>query len=145
MNRYHGELGSLQRSVVALYNNFYNDAFFIKTLVTNGVCHSWCPSGDKFPDPKVKNRPARISDLEQPYGVSYAGAAVKYTITETDGSVRVHQGMQLAQSAYMALQTPYNLFGLGRTNNYVDYLYVGVTRRSPVPRPIFSTSFDTLG
>lgn len=32
---------------------------------------------------------------------------------------------QLPQSGYQALGTPYSHFGLGRTNNYVERLFVG--------------------
>jgi len=37
---------------------------------------------------------------------------------------------QLSQSNYNALQTPYCLFGLGRTNSYIEELFVGVSRRN---------------
>lgn len=39
---------------------------------------------------------------------------------------------QLPQSSYLALGTPYSYFGLGRTNNYVENLFVGSTLRQPV-------------
>ncbi|KAJ3055510.1 hypothetical protein HK097_010285 [Rhizophlyctis rosea] len=102
----------------AFYNNFYNDAFFLKALVSNGVCPAWCPEGEKFPDPK-------------PYGVNYAGATYKYTVLDTSGKRRANTVAQLPQSSYFALQTPYALFGLGRTNNYVEDLFVGVSRYEP--------------
>lgn len=35
---------------------------------------------------------------------------------------------QLPQTAYLSLQLPYSYFGLGRTNNYVENLFVGSTR-----------------
>ncbi|KAJ3160679.1 hypothetical protein HDU86_000438 [Geranomyces michiganensis] len=100
----------------AILNNFYNDAFFLKALVSNGVCPAWCPTGDKFPSPK-------------PYGVDYAGASFKYTVLDTAGRRRARQAAQLSQSTYFSLQTPYALFGLGRTNNYIEDLFVGVARR----------------
>ena len=37
---------------------------------------------------------------------------------------------QLSQSNYNSLQTPYCLFGLGRTNSYMEELFVGVSRRT---------------
>eukprot|EP01114_Cavostelium_apophysatum_P009861 TRINITY_DN2316_c0_g1_i2.p1 TRINITY_DN2316_c0_g1~~TRINITY_DN2316_c0_g1_i2.p1 ORF type:complete len:678 (+),score=117.31 TRINITY_DN2316_c0_g1_i2:215-2248(+) len=107
-----------QQSVVSIYNNFFNDAFFLKVLGSNGVCPGWCPSpGKKFPEPK-------------PYGVNFPGAVWKYTVNELSGAQRVAQGVQLHQSGYLALQTPYILFGLGRTNNYVEELYMGVPVKS---------------
>lgn len=36
---------------------------------------------------------------------------------------------QLPQTSYRSLLTPYSYFGLGRTNNYVESLFVGSTRR----------------
>ena len=38
---------------------------------------------------------------------------------------------QLAQSTYASLLTPYSYFGLGRTNNYVENLFLGSTRHQP--------------
>lgn len=35
---------------------------------------------------------------------------------------------QLPQTSYLSLQPPYSYFGLGRTNNYVENLFVGSTR-----------------
>ncbi len=36
------------------------------------------------------------------------------------GEKHVRAGGQLYQSSYLSLQTPYIIFGLGRTSNYVD-------------------------
>ncbi|KAI9355106.1 hypothetical protein DFJ73DRAFT_826194 [Zopfochytrium polystomum] len=93
-------------------NNFYNDAFFLKALVLNGVC------------PNCKDQPA----IQKPYGVNYVGASIKYTVTDTSGQIRSTQVVQMPQTAYGSLQTPYTLFGLGRTNNYIEMLVVGVSR-----------------
>lgn len=38
---------------------------------------------------------------------------------------------QLPQTSYHALQTPYSFFGLGRTNNYIENLFVGTTIHAP--------------
>lgn len=35
---------------------------------------------------------------------------------------------QLPQSSYLPLQTPYCLIGLGRTNNYIEEMFAGVSR-----------------
>ncbi|KAI9473399.1 MAG: hypothetical protein EXX96DRAFT_528016 [Benjaminiella poitrasii] len=87
-----------------IVNNYFNDAFFLKSLVSNGVENSAA------------------------YGVSYPGASLKFTVLDTSGVKRSHQVSQLSQSAYMPLLTPYCLFGLGRTNNYVEELFAGVSR-----------------
>lgn len=39
---------------------------------------------------------------------------------------------QLPQSGYLSLGTPYSYFGLGRTNNYVENLFIGSTRHQPL-------------
>ncbi|EFA85052.1 putative integrin alpha FG-GAP repeat-containing protein [Heterostelium album PN500] len=100
-------------SVQAVYNNFYNDAFFFKTLGLNGVCTTMCPGHVKFPDPK-------------PYGVNFPGGTFKFIFSDMSGTTHIQIGAQLSQSAYMSLQTPYNFFGLGRTSNYIDQLFYGI-------------------
>ncbi|CAO3614596.1 unnamed protein product [Cunninghamella echinulata] len=89
-------------------NNYFNDAFFIKGLVSNGAFmeHS----------------------SNKPYGVNYPGATFKFTVLDTSGTKHVHQVPQLPQTSYLPLQTPYCLFGLGRTNNYVEEMFAGITR-----------------
>ncbi|CAO3580274.1 unnamed protein product [Absidia cylindrospora] len=99
---------STERKPNFFINNYFNDAFFLKGLVSNGA-HSDGSAG-------------------KPYGVNYPGANFKFTVLDTSGTKRVHQVSQLPQTSYMALQTPYCLFGLGRTNNYVEELFAGVTR-----------------
>jgi len=93
-------------------NNYNDDAYFLTTLASNGVCPAWCP-GTRFPNPK-------------PYGVNQVGATTKFLVTTLGGRRVDRAGVQLSQSAYLALQTPYHLFGLGRTNNYLEYFDVGV-------------------
>ncbi|KAJ3235254.1 hypothetical protein HDU81_000692 [Chytriomyces hyalinus] len=109
------EVSKLDR-ISAFKNNFFTDGFFLKSLVTNGVCPGWCPEGEKFPNPK-------------PFGVNYPGATLKYTVTDTQGSKRAVQLAQLPQSSYFALNTPYTHAGLGRTNNYIEQLFVGATKQ----------------
>ncbi|KAI9248624.1 hypothetical protein BY458DRAFT_536598 [Sporodiniella umbellata] len=87
-----------------IINNFFNDAFFLKSLVSNGVSN------------------------HEGYGASYPGASLKFTVLDTSGVKRSHQTSQLSQSAYLPLLTPYCLFGLGRTNNYVEEMFAGVNR-----------------
>ena len=36
----------------------------------------------------------------------------------------------MPQAAYQSLLTPYVYFGLGRTNNYIEYLFVGSTKHT---------------
>ena len=79
--------------------------------------------------------------------MSYSGASYKYTILDTTGRRSAAQGTcpifftkhrsscifsvaQLPQTAYQALLTPYAFFGLGRTNNYIENLFVGSTKQT---------------
>ncbi|PWN35926.1 uncharacterized protein FA14DRAFT_160886 [Meira miltonrushii] len=109
-----------QRSITFVQNNFFYDAFFLKAMTSNGACSSYCdPSG-----------PGK--DRYRPWGVNYGGASYKFTVLDTNGIRRPQQVGQLAQTAYRSLLLPYAYFGLGRTNNYVESLFVGVTRRREV-------------
>jgi len=108
-----GEAGHGKVSFVQ--NNFYYDAFFLKAIVLNGACNSgWCytPNG---------------TQRYHPFGVSYSGATYKYTVLDTSGRRSAAQVGQLPQTSYHSLLTPYSFFGLGRTNNYIENLFVGST------------------
>ncbi|PKK80668.1 hypothetical protein RhiirC2_649600 [Rhizophagus irregularis] len=102
------------RGVRMIHNNYFNDAFFLKTLVLNGVAH--------------KQVSYSLLLFVKRYGVNYPGAEFKFTVLDTSGRKRANQVAQYFQSGYLSLQTPYSLFGLGRTNNYVEELFVGVSR-----------------
>lgn len=98
-----------------IQNNFYYDAFFLKAIVLNGACNGgWCslPNSSNY----------------LPIGVSYSGASFKYTVLDTDGRRSAAQVGQLPQSSYHSLHTPYAFLGLGRTNNYIENLFVGSTK-----------------
>jgi len=95
------------RTIQAVYNNFFLDAFFLKAMGLNGM-------GGLLSKPK-------------PYGVNLPGGVFKFTVSDLSGTKRVTQGVQLHQSGNLALQTPYILFGLGRTSNYIEEIFMGVT------------------
>ncbi|KAF8920648.1 hypothetical protein CPB85DRAFT_1272345 [Mucidula mucida] len=103
--------------VTFVQNNFYYDAFFLKAIVLNGACgNGWCYAVVNGTEEKY-----------HPFGVSYSGASYKYTVLDTSGRRSAAQIGQLPQTSYHALQTPYAFFGLGRTNNYIENLFVGST------------------
>jgi len=107
-----------QGNIFFVQNNFYYDAFFLKAIVLNGACESGlCTS----PNGSYKYHP---------YGVSYSGATYKYTVLDTSGRRTAAQVGQLPQTGYQTLLTPYAYFGLGRTNNYIENLFVGSTKHS---------------
>ncbi|KAF9540003.1 hypothetical protein EC957_004705 [Mortierella hygrophila] len=109
------------RAITMIHNNYFNDAFFLKTLASNGVSPTWSGPHD--------TKPAKAG--AKPFGVNYPGATFKFTVLDTSGKKRANQVAQYPSSSYMGLSLPYSLFGLGRTNNYVEELFVGVTRNQP--------------
>jgi len=107
-----------QGKVLFVQNNFYYDAFFLKAIVLNGACdNGWCTTPNS-------------SERYHPFGVSYSGATYKYTILDTSGRRSAAQVGQLPQTSYHSLLTPYSFFGLGRTNNYIENLFVGCTKHT---------------
>ncbi|KAF9174373.1 hypothetical protein BGX21_001266 [Mortierella sp. AD011] len=109
------------RSITMIHNNYFNDAFFLKTLASNGVSPTWSGEYD--------TKPAKVD--AKPFGVNYPGATFKFTVLDTSGKKRANQVAQYPSSTYLGLALPFSLFGLGRTNNYVEELFVGVTRNQP--------------
>lgn len=101
-------------SCIKLLNEQYgknpnnNVLIYRQVLVPSGRCYSECPHHSL------------------PYGSSPAGPSFRYSITTSDGSTQVSVATQLSQSAHMALQLPYTLFGLGRNWNFVETLEVGL-------------------
>ncbi|SPO21234.1 uncharacterized protein UTRI_00711 [Ustilago trichophora] len=103
------------RRITFIQNNYFHDSFFLKALTLNGACQGFCEPRDA---PKFR-----------PWGTNYGGASYKFTVLDTNGVRRAQQVGQLPQTAYRSLLTPYSYFGLGRTNNYVESLFIGSTRR----------------
>lgn len=104
-------------------------------VVGNGACEGTCFTADgqryhvsQISIPVKDLGTQADTPLVQPYGVSYSGASYKFTVLDTSGIRRATQVGQLPQTSYLSLQTPYSYFGLGRTNNYVENLFVGSTR-----------------
>jgi len=110
------------KRIYTVVNNLHNDAFFMKTITLNGACPSICSKNEKY----------------SPFGVNYIGSTYKFTVIDLVGQKRANQVAQLSQSNYNSLQTPYCLFGLGRTNSYMEELFVGVSRRTQKHYNIYS-------
>ncbi|KIJ44161.1 hypothetical protein M422DRAFT_30662 [Sphaerobolus stellatus SS14] len=103
-------------STTFIHNNFFYDAFFLKAMVLNRPCDGGLctlENGTRY----------------QPFGISYPGASYKYTVQDTSGRRSAAQVPQLPQTSYHSLHTPYAFFGLGRTNNYIENLFVGSTKK----------------
>lgn len=112
-------------SITVFGNDAFNDAYFVKSESLNGVCPAPCAR---------KNTGSRAAN---PFGVNYIGGTFRLSFTDLDGSVRVRSGSQLAQTSNRALQLPCAIFGLGRTNSFVDTFSAGSSART---RPHTHTS-----
>ncbi|KAJ2159152.1 hypothetical protein GGF46_003240 [Coemansia sp. RSA 552] len=95
-----------RKRVGAVYNNFFTDAFFIKTVA--------CPTSSS--DKKIRS-----------YSGYLPGPSFKYLLVSDSGKKHVAQSAQAPQTAYRALFTPYTVIGIGRTNNYIEDFSVGST------------------
>lgn len=107
------------RAHTFIQNNYYDDAFFLKAVTLNAACGARCEPRGAAP--------------YAPWGGALGGASYKFSVLDPNGVRRAQQVGQQAQTAYGALQPPSTYFGLGRTNNYVESLFVGSTRRQPEP------------
>ncbi|KAH3718790.1 hypothetical protein DPMN_061599 [Dreissena polymorpha] len=80
----------------------------MKVTVVSGRCNYDCP------------------DNRKPYGVNQPGPTIRYKTIDVKGKNQEKVAYQLSQSAYLPLQLPYNVFGLGQAPNFVDSLQVGI-------------------
>lgn len=103
--------------VQVIQNGFVQDAFFLRTEALNGVCPATCLSKKTG------------STAHRPYGSSFPGPTVKFSFTDFDGSLRIRSASQLPQSGNGRITAPFLLFGLGRTNNFVELLAVRTPSR----------------
>lgn len=87
--------------VTSFYNNFQSDTFHLKALALNG--HS-----------------------KGGYSSAYPGAVFMFTLTELDMSKVVMHSTQMPLTSFYALYTPYCVYGLGRTNSYIEEFYVAL-------------------
>lgn len=110
---------SADREVAFVQNNVFHDAFFLKALTLNAACYTRCEPEGLPP--------------YGPWGSHHGGVSYRFLVLDPNGIRRAQQVVQQAQTAYGSLLTPGALFGLGRTNNYVEALFVGSTRRQRQP------------
>ena len=99
VNAYSDRYGSGQSLSILETRSYYGDHFFIRAeaMVPIGVAK---------------------------YGVLHPGVTFKFSFTDFDETHRVRQGTQMPQTCYSSIQDPRCLFGLGRTNNFIDALGV---------------------
>lgn len=103
----------------AFRNTLDYDANFVKVIVLTGLTNSKPPS-TRTPLGRTKNY----------YGTNLPGPRIEYHTTNQDGNPLHGASPQLSQSAYLSLQLPYSVFGLGRTPNFVDSLTIGLAKKT---------------
>eukprot|EP00906_Rhabdomonas_costata_P031059 RCo043901 len=91
----------------AFINNFYNDAFFFKSL---GLSPAARKSG---------------SGSYKPYSTALPGTTVKFGWSDLNGNPKKTTGVQQPSSRAGALYPPYSMFGLGRTYSYIEHFHCG--------------------
>jgi integrin alpha FG-GAP repeat containing protein 1 len=98
--------------IASILNNYPIDAFSLKLLCLNGVQSSTKATTNMF-------------------GVTY-----ELKVTTLSGEYRHAVANQQFQLAHQALQSPNVIVGLGRTNNYVQDLTVGLTQNVQIEKNI---------
>ncbi|KRT83185.1 hypothetical protein AMK59_4158, partial [Oryctes borbonicus] len=103
----------------AFKNSLDYDANFIKVMVLTGLRNA--------NDSMIMGR---VGKKRRTYGTNLPGPRISYKTTTQEGDLRHAASAQLPQSAHFSLNLPYNIFGLGRTPNFVDLLTVGLSSHS---------------
>ncbi|TIA87048.1 hypothetical protein E3P81_04076 [Wallemia ichthyophaga] len=120
-----------QHGLTFIQNNMPNDAFFLKTLLLNGVCDTYCQDVRLYDDTHGGDGEGEgdtaLYKPFKPFGAALLGGSYKLTILDTAGRRHAAQFAQVPSTASDALYTPYSFTGVGRTNNYIENLHVGST------------------
>lgn len=96
------------------------DACFFKVLVISGRCKENC--GKSMGNDKIKNPFSNKKITALGYGTNQAGSPIYFELVDSEGRQRRQSAGQLSQTADLALQTPYSIFGLGMLPNFIDLL-----------------------
>ncbi|KHN78663.1 Uncharacterized protein Tcan_09296 [Toxocara canis] len=88
------------------------DTTFLKVQVFSNACDQGCGS-DKL---KIGS------------GIAWHGACVMFNMSDSWGHEQKGTQCQMPQTTHRALHTPFALFGLGRSPNFVDYVHIGSAR-----------------
>jgi integrin alpha FG-GAP repeat containing protein 1 len=100
---------SQKSSLIGLYNFVSTSNYILKALTLNGNNHE-------------------LDDVTKKLGGIYHGSSIECIVNDVNGKARIAKATQLAQTGYTALELPYAFIGLGRTNNYVQDFYIGITQ-----------------
>lgn len=109
-----------QYKPLAFRNTLDYDANFVKVIVLTGLENSKRPPKETHP----------FGTKSRSYGTNLPGPKIKYKTTTQEGQIQRGASTQLPQSAYFSLHLPYQIFGLGRTPNFVDYVVIGLAGKT---------------
>lgn len=111
---------------LAFRNTLDYDANFVKVIVLTGLENSLKPPKENSP----------FGSKSKSYGSNLPGPKIKYHTTTQEGLAKYGASTQLPQSAYFSLHLPYQIFGLGRTPNFVDNVEILFAGKSKVSRNV---------
>jgi integrin alpha FG-GAP repeat containing protein 1 len=89
------------------------DTTFLKVQIFTNVCTRDCKNSN----------PNEIGS-----GVSWNGACASFSMPDSYGNTRLSAQCQLPQTSQRALHSPFLLFGLGRSPNFIDEVLLGSPR-----------------
>jgi integrin alpha FG-GAP repeat containing protein 1 len=98
-------------ALLGAFNFVTSENFILKALGLNGAA------------------PSSKEKINEVLGGLYYGATIECTVTKVDGKNTLSKVAQLPQSAYTSLEIPYMFMGLGRTNNYIEKFYMGISKK----------------
>ncbi|VDN51020.1 unnamed protein product [Dracunculus medinensis] len=93
------------------------DTTFLKVQVFSSVCQNNCGSTK-----------TRIGS-----GIAWHGACTMFSMSGSWGTEQRGIQCQMPQTTHRALSTPFALFGLGRSPNFIDYVHIGSPRFLRLP------------
>lgn len=111
----------------AFRNTLDYDANFVKVIVLTGL--------ENAKKPPKENSP--FGSKSKCYGSNLPGPKIKYHTTTQEGQAQHGVATQLSQSAYFSLHLPYQIFGLGRTPNFVDNVEIMYAGKKKVRYQMF--------
>jgi len=89
------------------------DTTFLKVQIFSNVCANDCPA---------------TPSSDKGSGVSWVGACASFSMSTSYGAPKVSIQCQMPQTSYRTFHSPFVLFGLGRSPNFVDEVVFGSPR-----------------
>jgi integrin alpha FG-GAP repeat containing protein 1 len=86
------------------------DTTFLKVQVFSNVCAADCPG---------------TTSSDKGSGITWVGACASFSMSTSYGPPQVSTQCQLPQSSHRVFHSPFLLFGLGRSPNFVDEVQLG--------------------